>query len=137
MKDKKKPQAAVDFSKPTVVVALRFPFMYGTRQVREIALRTEAYVADIEEMDSEEENETNRRTLRLIATLSDIDRNGKGIPHTVLSEKLRSSDYMRLAAVAGEILSPDEPEVEQAEGEADPKEGSAETLRAIGGTSQR
>lgn len=109
--------------------------MHGKRQVREIALRTAAYLSDIEEMDSEPENETNKRTCRLIAALSDVDMNGKGIPHTVLSEKLRSGDYMKLATVAGEILSPedDEPEVEE---EADPKE-LVGTSQKTGGISQQ
>ena len=133
-KQAKKEPSKFDLTKPTATVVLKHPFLHGSKQIREITLRTAAYTADVEEMDDAEGEKA--KITRLISSLSDVDQDGKGIPHAVLSEKLRFSDYSKLAGLAGEILAEDDlPEIEGKE--VDPKKGSAENIRAIGGTSQQ
>lgn len=125
----------VDFSQSSVTVTLKKPFMWGSQQVRSITMRTCALVKDLEEMDAEPENEKTARYVRFIAALTDVDQNGKGIPHKTLGDNLSTRDYLNLVLYAGEIMMPDDEE------EADPKEKSSQekvtTLRATGGTSQQ
>lgn len=128
---KKKAAPKYDLTQPTVTVALKHPFLHGATQVRSITLRTACYVADMEEMD--EATGLQERFTRLVSALSDVERNGKGIPHTVLSEKLRAIDFITLRNVAGDIMIPDEED----ESAADEPKKSGETIHAIGGTSQQ
>lgn len=135
-KKKQKPQELVDFEQPTYTVRLRFPFMWGQRRVEELVLRTAAYCSDLQEMDEAGDNATNEQSVRLIAALTDVDRNGKGIPYPILAKNLRTTDLLRIGPVTGQILSAGEDEVvEDEDGETDEKKDNVAPLRATGGTS--
>lgn len=129
----------VNFAEPTVTVKLRFPFLSGAKKIDAVTMRTACFCADLEEMD--EGGGDNEKMMRLIASLTDVDQNGRGIPFRTIEKYLRSQDLLKLGPYAGEILSGGESaEDDEDEGEKEVDEDAppkkAVALRATGGSTQ-
>lgn len=112
----------------TVTVVLKTPITYKGKDIASITMRTEAVLADVEEMERAEDGRKLDAGIRLAASLSSSG-NGPGV-HRLAIRAMSMSDILKIVAVASKSLKIDEDDAEGEEDQDEKKPGPS-----TGGTS--